>query len=174
MFEKIPKPTYDTIPKVNIVGFTGTKYGCTMNQLASLKMVVEALDPYIVHHGDCQGADLEFHLLCIKLGVVGYEIHPPNINVYRAYAHLCSQHPKTPQEGNTIIHEEKPYLVRNHDIVDAVSLMIVCPNEFKEQIRSGTWATFRYTRNSNKDYIIIFPDGSIEFKQTLKNKQTEL
>lgn len=34
------------------------------------------------------------------------------------------------------------------------------PKDFKEELRSGTWATIRYAVKQQKRVIIIFPDGS--------------
>jgi hypothetical protein len=55
----------------------------------------------------------------------------------------------------------KPYLVRNHEIVDDSQVLIAAPKEFTEQLRSGTWATIRYARKIGRTVRIVFPDGSI-------------
>jgi len=50
------------------------------------------------------------------------------------------------------------YLVRNHDIVDAVDKMYAFPKEIEEQWRgSGTWATIRYAKKKKKSLMVSFP-----------------
>ena len=45
--------------------------------------------------------------------------------------------------------------------MDAADLVIAAPREYEEVLRSGTWATVRYTRHSFKRLIIVRPDGTI-------------
>lgn len=73
-------------------------------------------------------------------------IHPPINSSKRAWK-------------NGILKKEKEYLDRNHDIVDCSDILITCPKEDVEQLRSGTWATIRYAKKSNKKTIIIYPSG---------------
>ena len=58
--------------------------------------------------------------------------------------------------------QEKEYLVRNHNIVDSTDMLIGCPKEMQEQLRSGTLATIRYAKKKNKKIIIIFPNGTYD------------
>lgn len=53
----------------------------------------------------------------------------------------------------------KPPLVRNHDIVDSTELLIACPKEQVEVLRSGTWATIRYARKKEITVWLIDPEG---------------
>jgi len=55
----------------------------------------------------------------------------------------------------------KPYLERNHNIVDESELLIACPKSKEEELRSGTWATVRYARKKGVRIILIYPDGSV-------------
>jgi hypothetical protein len=50
---------------------------------------------------------------------------------------------------------------RNHDIVDETELLIACPGELAEAVRSGTWATVRYARKLGRPIVIFWPDGSV-------------
>ena len=95
------------------------------------------------HHGDCIGADWEANHIarCLNYGV---EIHPPIDPRYRAW---CS---------SMCVHICKPYLERNHDIVDVSHLLIACPAG-PETLRSGTWATVRYARKTSVPVIILEP-----------------
>lgn len=136
------------------VGFTGTKIGTSDPQLGSLIEIVEGLDFEKAHHGDCLGADEEFHVI---LRTVAEHIkitgHIPDDSSQRA---LCD------------FDEERdpyPYLVRNHHIVDASDLMIACPNGTKEIRRgSGTWATIRYARKQEVPLVIIWPNGTCTYE----------
>jgi len=140
------------------IGFTGTQSGMTLEQKKTVQRIllsfVEDENIFIseVHHGDCIGADENFHKI-IKaydhfLGIA-IHIHPPIKAIKRAFC------------DGTVLHKEKSYLVRNHDIVDACNVMIATPGEREEQLRSGTWSTIRYAKKCDKALHIIYPDGII-------------
>lgn len=145
------------------VGFTGTQKGMSKEQRRALAQTFKEL--YIdndfdeFHHGDCIGADEEAHDLVRELfcgdalvpnGNVEIIIHPPIVYSKRA---CC--------DGDDIL-EPKPYLERNHGIVDATEMLIACPKEYEEQLRSGTWATVRYARKRGKWIVVVFPDGTVK------------
>ncbi len=135
------------------VGFIGTQRGMTNPQAHELiEYLIElhmANDLREFHHGDCIGADSHFHTIMMKL--LKYEahnliyIHPPENESKRAWCY--SKHVFTP----------KPYIERNHDIVDAVDIVIAAPKERYEVLRSGTWATIRYARTAGKTVHVIDP-----------------
>lgn len=97
----------------------------------------------VFHHGDCVGADEQAHEIALTLGCK-IHIHPPLNRTKRAFC-----------DAWTVMHEPKPYLVRNKDIVNASIGMIGAPKTDKEEMRSGTWSTMRYTTKSNKPIIIL-------------------
>jgi len=141
------------------VGFTGTQQGLTHKQSKALDEVLLAGYPITeFHHGDCIGADKE---ACDKIAsAYGHEnivCHPPTNISKRAY--VRSGHYR----------DAKAYLDRNHDIVDETGILIGCPKESQEVLRSGTWATIRYAMKTGKLVIIVYPDGSladdVSFKQ---------
>lgn len=133
------------------IGFTGTQKGLTTKQLISLKEFLDTVQYKILefHHGDCIGADTEFHNICSEY-YSNIIIHPP---IYENKRSFCK---------GTIILDKKDYLDRNHDIVDDTHVLLVCPKEYKEQLRSGTWATFRYAVKKNKPIFIFYPNGKIK------------
>jgi len=134
---------------VRRIGFTGTRKGMTKAQMKSLLKVLEKLKFREVHHGDCIGADKQFHnLIRLFFPKARIVIHPPNIPTYRAFC-----------KGDIIL-PEKYYLDRNEDIVKSSDIIIACPKEFKEVKRSGTWSTVRCARRLGKLVFVIFPDGS--------------
>lgn len=125
-----------------IAGFTGTRNEPTRGQIARF---LDALQKHAVtelHHGDCQGADEAAHLVARSLGLK-VVVHPPIKHDIRAF---CN--------GDEVL-EEKDYLVRNRDIVDACDHLFAIPMG-PEVKRSGTWSTIRYARNK-KPITIIMP-----------------
>jgi len=130
------------------LGFTGTQDGMTIHQKNTINGLLQSIGPTEFHHGDCIGADADFHDLAIKYATP--VLHPPNISTKRAF------------KTANILRAEKAYLERNRDIVDEVDIMIGCPKTFQEELRSGTWATIRYAKKQNRHTIIVWPDGTTE------------
>lgn len=139
------------------VGFTGTQIGMKTEQVITLKRLLSAQRVDEFHHGDCIGADDE------AVGVVKelkkrlpltwkrkpkIICHPPSNDSKRAWNDFDEE--RSP----------KPYLDRNHDIVDESDILIAAPKGY-EVLRSGTWATVRYARKQGKRVIIIWPSGKI-------------
>jgi len=137
-----------------IVGFTGTQEGMGTTQHQRILHILEDLDgPGMgiveAHHGDCIGADAEFHDMALHLGIA-IIIHPPDVEDKRAFC-KDSSGDKMPA----------PYLVRNRAIVDACDLLIAAPSSASEVLRSGTWFTIRYARSRKKPLWIIVPEGNL-------------
>lgn len=135
------------------IGFTGTQVGMTDAQMSSFIEVVEGLDKFYhgtFHHGDCIGADHEAHVIMKEYTEYDIVIHPPSVENKRAFC-----------EGYSSIKEPKPYLDRNLDIVMSCDVLIACPKEHEEVVRSGTWSTVRRATKNGKLLILIFPDGSM-------------
>jgi hypothetical protein len=127
------------------IGFTGTRYGLSVEQKMEIKKVLGSYNSttIIVHHGDCIGADTDFHTICKEIGIKTI-IHPPIDEKLRAF-----------NIGDVIL-PSKEYIERNHDIVENTSLLIACPYDKKKEItRSGTWATIRYARKLLKKVELI-------------------
>lgn len=131
------------------LGFTGTQKGMTdlqKERVISFLLMHEVVE---VHHGDCVGADSEFHdLIRERCPKVQVHIHPPELDVKRAF-----------KEGD-VVHPEKAYLKRNRDIVNVVDVLLACPKG-PEIMRSGTWATVRYARKRGKQVGVFYPQGSV-------------
>lgn len=136
-----------------IIGFTGTQENMTLEQFDVLYGEIERMNLMFdipeAHHGDCIGGDFTFHAICME-EEIPIVIHPPQNTTKRAYC-----------EGAMAVNTPKDYLVRNHDIVDVCDIMYVCPRTMEEQLRSGTWATWRYATKQGKEIILILPDGKI-------------
>jgi hypothetical protein len=136
------------------VGFTGTQRGMTVEQMITVLKLLKELEPSVVHHGDCIGADEEFHILCSLAHIPEAIIHPPTNPDKRAWCEFLLL-----TFENIVIREQKDYLIRNQDIVDESGIMIATPYEAREQQRSGTWSTMRKARKAEKDLIIVWPSG---------------
>ena len=130
------------------VGFTGTQKGMTAIQQLCVAELIEGSSE--LHHGDCIGADDEVDQVGAALGIPKF-IHPPLDNKKRAF---CFR-------GIVGVLPSKPYLERNHDIVDESDYLVAAPSG-AERIRSGTWATIRYARKMGKRICIVMPDGKVE------------
>src|SRR5574343_935929 len=104
------------------IGFTGTQQGMTEEQVNSVAFFLTELQPTEIHHGDCIGADADFHKLvrtiCPAAKII---IHPPINESKRAFC-----------EGNIVL-PAKEYLVRNRDIVDVSEIIIATPEQLIEQ-----------------------------------------
>ena len=132
-----------------VVGFSGTRVGMTDAQ----KIAVDRLlsDPRITYvvHGDCVGADAEFHKLARDndLRVI---VCPPTNDRLRAF---CQGDYMNPPLG---------YLTRNQVIVKSSDYLVAAPKEMAEQEKGGTWYTVRFARKKNRKVVIVWPDGTTQ------------
>jgi hypothetical protein len=102
------------------------------------------------HHGDCKGVDVQAaKIVQDRIGIDKIICHPPISNRHRAHF-----------GGGTIL-KPRRYLTRDHDIVDAVGLLIAVTWEYTEQLRSGTWATVRYAHRMCTPVLRIDPQGRL-------------
>ena len=131
------------------IGFTGTRKGLTEIQKLRLKFYLFEHSSEIVevHHGDCNGADAEFHKLCeeLRLKII---IHPPTNPSNRAFCK--SDH----------ILPENEYLTRNRHIVDSCDVLLATPKGLSEELRSGTWHAIRYALGK-KPVHVFYNNGNI-------------
>ena len=118
------------------VGFTGTQQGMNEAQLIQLNnLIFRWYSVEEAHHGDCTGADAEFHKIFNPHTNIMHA-HPSNIESKRAF---CKA---------DVIHDPLPPLERNKIIVDSIEVLIAAPFQDKEIVRSGTWATIRAARKA--------------------------
>ena len=129
------------------IGFTGTRQGMSPKQLealnALLAQIYAAEDDVAAHHGDCIGADAQFHSICHGLNIP-VSIHPPIFDTYRAH---CT--------GYATKYPAKSLLDRNDDIVAAANHLIVAPFTIMEINRSGTWYTKRQAERTETAFTIL-------------------
>lgn len=130
-----------------VLGFTGTRSGMTAQQKSAVTEIVKMKSPIFVVHGDCEGADTDFHNICLPLFPI--RIRP------------CNHKSRAWNEGASDMREVKGPLERNKDIVRDATLLIATPPTHEEIKRSGTWHTIRYARKTNVPRVIVWPDGSL-------------
>jgi hypothetical protein len=131
------------------VGFTGTQRGMTGNQSVSVMNLLRMFGGTEFHHGGCVGADVQAAELARLAG-------------YRTIRHPGDTPSK--QDHRFLDDDYRmvlPNLARNHIIVDEVNLMIAAPGEMDEVLRSGTWATIRYSRKLQREIYLVYPNGKI-------------
>lgn len=132
---------------VRIAGFTGTQRGMNARQKRRFVKHITAMNPTEFHHGDCIGADEDAHYLVqAHLPNCRIILHPPIHESKRAF---CT--------GAAITLSAKDYLDRNKDIVHACTVIFVTPGEMVEELRSGTWSTYRYAKKLHKSIKLILP-----------------
>lgn len=122
------------------IGVTATQQGLTKMQEKKIleiffKIKTRHKKNIKLHHGDCIGGDKQIDALAryVKFEIA---IHPPNNPSKRANCF---------KPGDEL-HPEKPYLVRNDDIVRNKLYYIGAPKDFKmpSNLRGqGTWSTIR-------------------------------
>jgi hypothetical protein len=122
------------------LGFTGTRHGMTPTQFHAVRRVlaeVTADRVFVAHHGDCVGADAEFHDICGTFcGRAIVEIHPGPLSDLSAGCR------------GTTRHKPMSHMKRDAAIVAASSVMIAAPFEDEPQDRGGTWATIGMARRA--------------------------
>jgi len=126
------------------IGFTGTRKGLTVQRAVQLRNALETISPESVVHGDCIGADAQFHDICRELGIRPIELRPCDIASQRAGCIADKVYPV------------KPPLERNRDIVNDCDMLIACPSGHTEILRSGTWQTVRYARKVGRIMLVLF------------------
>lgn len=139
---------------VTDIGFTGTQRGMSRDQKASVRDFLRKCreeGATWFHHGDCIGADEEADAIAKSLG---YEValHPPKNPVKRAFCTASRYYP------------EAEYLIRNHRIVDVTGILLATPKTTLDELRSGTWATWRYAKKTGRTRVLVPPNGLFHYE----------
>jgi hypothetical protein len=136
------------------VGFTGTRHGMTPSQRSAVTAIVEEVAHgagFVAHHGDCVGADAEFHDLC--------RMNP--LNVIVVHPGPLDDLPNQAGRVGDSRRESLPHMRRNKNIVMASTVMIAAPFESIEQAFGGTWRTIEMTRKAKRPLAIVWRDGAV-------------
>lgn len=149
------------------IGFTGTRHGMTDAQRRAVDIAIadviggDTRLRVVAHHGDCVGADHEFHAIARQYGCA-ICVHPPTDTI-----HAVNTPESTSVDGSKVVRRAPlPYLERNRAIVAESDVVIATPRESAEQQRGGTWSTIRLARRLKKRLIVVYPDGLIEEEST--------
>ena len=134
------------------IGFTGTRHGLMPLQRAAVGAVLEQVADaggFVAHHGDCIGADAEFHDLCRMLPGSLIIVHPGPLD-------------DLPNQAGRVGDERRahlPHMRRNKNIVTAATVMIAAPFELTPQEHGGTWRTIEMARKARRPLAIASRDG---------------
>ncbi len=137
-----------------ILGFTGTREGMNDSQKDHLREFLSAYASEIetVVHGDCVGADTEFHALVREvLPEARIELRPgisgrDGSAKTRAY-----------NKGDHL-HDSMPYAQRDRAIVDQCTYLIGAPLDTAAS--SGSMRTLRYAAKVRKQGMVLLREGS--------------
>jgi hypothetical protein len=144
------------------VGFTGSRTGMSEKQKEMFEWLLstrfQTPEPFEFHNGMCLGADEDSFRIILDKTESSIILHPSNLKDMQF---------KPPVKERIHVLPEKPPLQRNEDIVVQSDKMIACPKD-KEQQRSGTWYTIRFSKKRNRPTYIIYPNGHIIFYDTGK------
>lgn len=130
------------------VGFTGTRHGMTVAQYERVKSILASLPDATCHHGDCIGADAQFHDIASAMDY-SIIIHPPVDVTHRAFCRNAQQY-RMPLG----------HFARNRAIVVETEVLIATPMT-SEATLGGTWYTIGYARRLKKPLTIVEPTGAI-------------
>ena len=144
----------------NSIGLTGTRQGMTDRQHEVVVDLVLRSSFKEAHHGDCIGADAEFHEIlecCKDSSEFEIVIHPPTNSRQRAFC-KCDR-----------LLPEKSYTERDQDMVLASDVVLAISLHHWEMDRSGTWNTVRFARRKGRQILIIWPDGTTKMENQWRN-----
>jgi|SRR5215472_4717124 len=140
------------------IGFSGTRHGMTALQIRGAYWTLNRIaltedqDPESelreVHHGDCTGADAEFHVIATAAGWRTVA-HPPLNDRLRAWCKADE------------VREPKDYLARDRDIASETGVLIAAPASPVPVRGSGTWATIGYANQLRRPVWLCLPDGRV-------------
>jgi hypothetical protein len=133
-----------------VLGFTGTRSGMSFEQKQLADVIIRAIQPNLVVHGDCTGADTDFHQISLA--------HKDELKIR---IRPCNHRSRAWNDGADEITEVKSPLVRNLDIVKDSSTLLAAPPTEEELRRSGTWHTVRAARRAEIPRIIVWPSGKV-------------
>ena len=127
------------------IGVTGTREGATDRQILDvINFMISLGFDNELHHGDCQGVDIQVAAIAKQLN---WRIvcHPPKSDYLRGFFEYDE------------CREPKGYLERDRAIVDETDLLIVVPLQNEWQPNGGTWYTHDYARKKKKPITVIWP-----------------
>lgn len=139
------------------IGVTGTRSGMNDKQSKDITTYLTTIiagrdviydEEYELHHGDCEGVDVQVAEIAHGLG---YKVvcHPPIKDDLRAL------------HKSDVFRKPLSYFARNRNIVDETDVLIVVPYQNTRQNSGGTWYTHSYCEKKQKPFMIVWPQGGI-------------
>jgi hypothetical protein len=144
-----------------IVGFTGTRSGCTERQLRSVANVLGCLSVTELHHGACLGADSEVAALCRSYNQAGLRVRVVAHPGVSARGGLNDLRSKQAVEDSDEVREEATHFSRNRTIVRECEVLVACPPTNEEEKIGGTWYSINHARKVGRRVVICWPDGRV-------------
>jgi hypothetical protein len=138
------------------IGFTGTRHGMTASQLDCVRELLHRLRPTVVRHGNCVGADSQFHRVALAMGIP-VEAHPANNVGFTLRATL---------PGASVVHPARTARERNTDIVEQSDILIATPGVQGnvQRAHSGTWMTIRIAAARQHPCYLVTPEGELRIR----------
>lgn len=117
-------------------------------------------------HGGCLGGDAAIHdYVFLRNPHTLIDVWPGHLPQWRAPLKGCEcrSYDKMLNSTSARVRVQLPQhtLKRNRIIVDRADVLVAIVSG-PERVRSGTWSTVRYARESRAPHILFYPDGSIE------------
>jgi len=128
------------------IGVTGTRYGANEHQLTQVREFLQEFPTDSeLHHGDCQGVDVQVAAIARE---IGFKIvcHPPESDYMQGFF------------GGDEVRAPLGYLDRDRNIVDQTDTLIVVPLHDEWQPKSGTWYTHDYAVKKDKPVTVFYPN----------------
>lgn len=141
------------------LAFSGTRQGMSQLQHKAVTGWLTQQVPFIteIHHGCCVGADVDFHRICIQLGLVELmQLHPSNSKFTNKLLDLEST-----GSVEKIWPRDDP-LARDQRMVQLCDTLLITPISDDEVVRSGTWTTKRMALKLRRRVIHVRLHGAIE------------
>lgn len=132
-----------------IVGFTGTREGMTMAQMAIVARELQRLGTEELQHGCCVGADEQAHQIARWYGWRIYG-RPGPVTWWSM--------PIVPEEF-TRLAQPRPFAERNREIA-ACGVLVAAPKGH-DLVVGGTGMTVRLARGLGRRVVVVLPDGSV-------------
>ena len=157
------------------IGFTGTREEMTEIQYRTvLGLVLSSHIHYETYirgaHGDCLGADVQFHEICAYVGIP-IIIRPPIIDSWRAWLGT-EKAVRTEEEFDGLPEIEKIYdpddpFCRNRRIISDSGVVIAAPRAGYSVEPGMTWQTIRQIRRMRPQtpVFIVSPAGEVLVEQ---------
>ncbi len=136
-----------------IIGFIGSRYGMTLEQKKVVLDLLTRFEAKEVHHGDCVGADRQFHDMVIELDMT-IVVHPPSNQRLRAYCIGDSDRVR--------VLPQRAYPERNLDFVEESDILIATSKSSAWIPRSRTWYTIGVATMRGKVVHVVYPNGEVE------------